>query len=701
MSDRIFGRGKGIGGRLRWFIFPITFLLVSTVFARANGIEFEFRTQVALAWRTHQTAEAVCADGNEAVINVLFENTEPDDPIKWSMDVIAEDLQSGKSVNLGTILPGETATGTINTGQASLNDGKVRFNLLWTNRSGSDARFADYDAVNCEPPPPEPECTVENFDLDVDVVNTSNTRAQLRASATWDNGPDHAFINWEFGGRTDTYGRGDSPITWDVDRLQDDYQLTVSAFVREGELICGTDSETVTIKARPKVPTPTPTEDPTPTATPTEDPTEEPTPEPTPEGCVKSDSAIFGSNNATFNMVGGDECIHVFAVYDTHGFANLQVPGAFQTLIGFSAGTMQTLEVPEYDPEDGCFVQLDAMVVSSFDEVASVVPEVLTNENQGPQFAALVNAETRGNHVCEEEPPEPGRPEKDVCPTCGPHRDEFGEEGTVVMAQTSATECVITWDEDLERYCNGMTPYPMVYAGGVPMSVLDLTTMIATPLEAFEGESFTHYFLEGDAIADPTWRTMKLISGLHEGQLTWWDLDPANPDRILSAWEVVGIDNVRMEYPCGRTPGVWDVTTEGNFNWSVGHNVSEVSLWAMDQYNLTYEDAVDWARQLSEAGVGAELPLPGVQTASVSTEEASVSSLSPDGSREAFLRDGNLWIRWILERSDDLPQEWDTGVAAESVESWDTNWVITITQDGESYQTDQHTSFLNLVEAGT
>lgn len=208
--------------------------------------------------------------------------------------------------------------------------------------------------------------------------------------------------------------------------------------------------------------------------------------------------------------------------------------------------------------------------------------------------------------------PEPTDPAP-VCPTCEPHRNEFGNEGEVVMAQTSETACKITWNDDAERWCDGMTPYAMIYSGGHPISVLDLTTMIATPLEAFQEGDRTHYFLEGDAIADPTWRTMKLLYGLHEGQLSWWDLDPDNPERIKSAWEVVGINNVRMEYPCGRTPGVWDVV-DGNFNWSVGHNKSEVSLWAMGQFNLTYEDAYDWARQLSEAGVGAELPLPEVST---------------------------------------------------------------------------------------
>ncbi len=305
--------------------------------------------------------------------------------------------------------------------------------------------------------------------------------------------------------------------------------------------------------------------------------------------------------------------------------------------------------------------------------------------------------------LCGEEPtptPEPTDPAP-VCPTCDPHRDEFGNEGEVVMAQTSETACNITWNEEKEEWCDGMTPYPMIYSGGHPISVLDLITLIATPLEAFEGESFTHYFLEGDAIADPTWRTMKPLYGLHEGQLTWWDLDPANPDRIKSAWEVVGINNVRMEYPCGRTPGVWDIVDGNLFNWNVGHNVSEVALWARDNFDISYAESVDWARQLSQAGVGSSLPLPEIQTASVSTEEASVSSLSPDGNREAFLQDGNLWIRWTFERTDGFPQEWDTGVAAESVDSWDTNWVITITQDGESYQTDQFASFLNLIEVET
>ena len=77
--------------------------------------------------------------------------------------------------------------------------------------------------------------------------------------------------------------------------------------------------------------------------------------------------------------------------------------------------------------------------------------------------------------------PEPTDPAP-VCPTCGPHRNEFGNEGEVVMAQTSETACKITWNEEKEEWCDGMTPYPMIYSGGHPISVLDLTTLIATPL---------------------------------------------------------------------------------------------------------------------------------------------------------------------------------------------------------------------------
>ncbi len=441
------------------------------------------------AWSTHQTAKAICVH-DKAAIDVVFKNTEPiNEPVKNAMDVVAVDMQTGKSVNLGTILPGETATGTINAEQTILSAGTVRFDLLWTNRPGSDERFASYDAKNCQPTP------------------TPELRVDWKPLAVCDVEPDEVEI------RGHNVNSVSIKITGELFALPDGgTEVRISAVPPQYQQV-------------------------------------------SPDGWGGPEERIRNH----FSSFSG-------AVY---GWAEAHT--------------------------------LDGQLIDRFEMKPT---RLLCGEEPTP---------TPTPEPSPTPTPEPTDPAP-VCPTCEPHRNEFGNEGEVVMAQTSKTACKITWNDDTEKWCDGMTPYAMIYSGGHPISVLDLTTMIATPLEAFQEGDRTHYFLEGGAIADPTWRIMKLLYGLHEGQLSWWDLDPDNPDRIKSAWEVVGISNVRMEYPCGRNPGVWDITADGNFNWSVAHNKSEVTQWAMEQFNLTYEDAYDWARQLSEAGVGAELPLPETNT---------------------------------------------------------------------------------------
>lgn len=79
-----------------------------------------------LRWSTGQSAQSVCVNG-EARINVSFTNNDG-----RSMDVTATDLQTGGSVNLGTVPPGQTVPGQISTGQSSLSAGQVRFDLTWS-----------------------------------------------------------------------------------------------------------------------------------------------------------------------------------------------------------------------------------------------------------------------------------------------------------------------------------------------------------------------------------------------------------------------------------------------------------------------------------------------------------------------------------------------------------------------------------------
>lgn len=114
---------------------------------------------VVMAWSTSESAQATCLS-NTANIGVSFKNTETDKTL--AMNVIAKDNQTNNSVNLGTIQAQQTKTGTITTGVNKLNNGTVTFALTWTNKSGSDSRTVNYNAVTCQAPTstPTPKPTV-------------------------------------------------------------------------------------------------------------------------------------------------------------------------------------------------------------------------------------------------------------------------------------------------------------------------------------------------------------------------------------------------------------------------------------------------------------------------------------------------------------------------------------------------------------
>lgn len=108
-----------------------------------------------VTWATSQSASSKCpTDTGGAEIIVTFSNTEPKQSSK-SMSVVAKDLQTGKSVDLGDIPGGEVKSDVIKTGQATLNAGTVEFSLTWSDgHSGTDKRTATYKKVeNCTPTP--------------------------------------------------------------------------------------------------------------------------------------------------------------------------------------------------------------------------------------------------------------------------------------------------------------------------------------------------------------------------------------------------------------------------------------------------------------------------------------------------------------------------------------------------------------------
>lgn len=106
------------------------------------------------AWSTSANASTKCDDSGTGIIEVSFTNTEKEDS-DLGMKVTVVDDQTGKSIDLGTVNPGQTVTGKINTGKQSLSEGTVRFKLSWTdNHSGTDTKSATYNAIQCIAPSP-------------------------------------------------------------------------------------------------------------------------------------------------------------------------------------------------------------------------------------------------------------------------------------------------------------------------------------------------------------------------------------------------------------------------------------------------------------------------------------------------------------------------------------------------------------------
>lgn len=129
--------------------------------------------------------------------------------------------------------------------------------------------------VEPSPTPTHQICTVENFVPYTKVNIVNDTTAAVQARATWDKGPEEISIYWTFGGRTDSFRKGDDWIPpspgWELERRSEAYTVNIVFIVEENGIECQRETATAEIPARP--PEPTPTE----TATPTEEPTATPT----------------------------------------------------------------------------------------------------------------------------------------------------------------------------------------------------------------------------------------------------------------------------------------------------------------------------------------------------------------------------------------------------------------------------------------
>lgn len=152
-------------------LFGILFIVAAligtplAIFQLQQQQEIRQRADTSIAWDVSQTAATICPPyGTGANINVTF-NNEEDDRSSLSMNVIATDKQTGKFVNLGSIRGGQTKSGVIQTGRATLSANSVTFALKWTDgRSGIDSKTASYKAIsNCyaapTPTPTKPYST--------------------------------------------------------------------------------------------------------------------------------------------------------------------------------------------------------------------------------------------------------------------------------------------------------------------------------------------------------------------------------------------------------------------------------------------------------------------------------------------------------------------------------------------------------------
>lgn len=105
-------------------------------------------------WSTNISASSSCpANSSTGIIAYSFKNTDT-----YTMTVTVKDLQTGKSVDLGQVAPGQTKSGQIDTGLTTLQKGTVQF-LLSAPNHGNDVQTATYNAQQCHPPTSTPTPT--------------------------------------------------------------------------------------------------------------------------------------------------------------------------------------------------------------------------------------------------------------------------------------------------------------------------------------------------------------------------------------------------------------------------------------------------------------------------------------------------------------------------------------------------------------
>lgn len=606
MQDRLLGPATPVGRVAQATIILFTLVFVG-IGARFNGDAVEVGTSNASAWACSKDSSPnpngygfyVSRDGAVSAIN----NSSRDEPSQMAFVYINNVKTSNSPLSVPALESGESVyLGSVNT------PGDEGFEWLVSGTKDCKSHNS-YPPIEPMPtatptvvPTQEPNFKKHHY-ISCERLNASmlNDSAQtvLAEGYMWDKdgnllgnnshlhapGPE-AWFNIS----ADTPEFYDGKVSWflifsDPDTGNELARYEDSAFV-DG---CGTP----------------PTPSPTPTATPTEPPpTEEPT-EPPPTECISTDLKGRFVTNDHFagnpvqgflsNLSENPECadtlwVHIFGANqepETDGWLENQ---EYVTSLSYQVPTgTNDMEVWVDVPAAGyCWYQVDLVDTSEV--------------RLSPYYITWDYAFVKGEVDCGQ-PPE--KPKKPVCPTCGPHMDEFVPGGVSKMF-TSETPCEIVWDEENNRWCDGMTGYAIVLSD-VPISILDHTTWTFTSvvLSLYEGEDY--YVVEGDALPDQTGETWSVWYGTIDGL---WDQTAYEAGEYQRAWEVVGTENVKTFFPCGRQPGPWD-TPDGIAQWRTGHNVSEWATYIRDNFNMSYADAFNWAMLLQAQGIGGSLPLPG------------------------------------------------------------------------------------------
>jgi hypothetical protein len=161
-SDNSNDQGTPRGGSTKRALLGVLFIavaIIATPVALSQIQKFQDVRQradtITTQWVVGQSASTVCSATGDAVITVSFSNLEPSGN-SFAMKIVATDQQTGVSVNMGTINPGQTVSKDIHTGKTTLSSGSVVFKMTWADgHSGTDSRTATYKGVSyCTPPTP-------------------------------------------------------------------------------------------------------------------------------------------------------------------------------------------------------------------------------------------------------------------------------------------------------------------------------------------------------------------------------------------------------------------------------------------------------------------------------------------------------------------------------------------------------------------